>query len=191
MNRRILQACSLAATWSARRLDYSVLHRRKAVCCFCTSSTRRFLNAPDKDHEEKEKQLIVHQGEYFDKVDEQERNKQTYHQALALYRKRNPLYRRGHVEFIYAALERMVEFSVHRDLSTYKQLMTLFPEGKMVARGPWEVEFMYYPKQQQCAIDVMDMMEMHGIFHVLFIVELIAAPVTGQFADKPAGQLTN
>ena len=34
-------------------------------------------------------------------------------------------------------------------------------------KGVWEVEFMHYPKQQQCAIDLLDIMEYNGILFVL------------------------
>jgi len=54
-----------------------------------------------------------------------------------------------------------------RDLETYKQLLTLFPEGKMISQGPWDTEWMFYPKQQQCAIDIMDQMEFNGQLHLL------------------------
>ena len=121
-----------------------------------------FLDARDPDHHKKEKQLIVHQGEYFDEVAKQARDKKTFEEAIGLYLKRNPVHRRGHVEFIYAALDRMKEFSVHRDIDTYKKLLGLLPEGKMIAKNAWQVEFMHYPKQQQCCIDVLDFMESNG-----------------------------
>jgi len=128
-----------------------------------TSSTRwTFLDARDPDHGKKEKQLVIHQGEYFDEAAKRARDKRTYEDAVALYLKRNALYRRGHVEFIYAALTRMKEFNVHRDLETYKKLLGLFPEGKMIAETTWQVEFMHFPKQQQCCIDVLDQMESNG-----------------------------
>jgi hypothetical protein len=131
---------------------------------FHTSSVRwRFLDARDPDHDKKEKQLVVHQGEYFDEAAKRARDKQTYQEAVAMYLKRNALYRRGHVEFIYAALARMKEFNVHRDLATYKKLLGLFPEGKMIAQTTWQVEFMHYPKQQQCCIDILDQMESNGM----------------------------
>ena len=161
MNRNLLRISRLAVQWSACRLDNSPVHRVKVVRCLAKF---RFMDVRG-DHEEKEKQLVVYQGEYFDNTGQQERNKKTFQQALGLYLKQNAIYRRGHVEFLYAAMERMKEFDVHRDLDTYKQLLTLFPEGKMIARGPWEVEWMYYPKQQQCCIDIMDMMEFNGKFY--------------------------
>ena len=175
MSRSIIRNSSLAVLWSVRHLYYSrTAYWPKVERCFSASSMLRgLLDARDKDHAEKEKQLIVHQGEYFDQVDQQERNKRTFHQALGMYLKQNAIYRRGHVEFLYAALDRMKEFQVHRDLDTYKQLLTLFPEGKMIARGPWEVEWMFYPKQQQCCIDVMEVMEMNGQSCLLFIIDFL------------------
>jgi len=171
MNCNLLRTCRLAVRWSVCHVGYSVVRRPNVVRCVSTSPVRcHFFESRGADHAEKEKQLIVHQGEYFDKISKQERNKRTFHQALSLYLKKNHVYRRGHVEFLYAAMDRLEEFDVHRDLSTYKQLLTLFPEGKMIARGPWEVEFMYYPKQQQCCIDIMDVMETHGKFYYLLVV---------------------
>jgi len=173
MNRNLLRTCSLAVRWSARCLDYSTVHCSivrlpNAVRCFSSSSVHHhFFESRDKDHAEKEKQLIVHQGEYFDKVAKQERNRQTFQKAVKLYLKHNSIHRRGHVEFLYAALDRVTEFDAQNDLTTYKQLLTLFPENRMIAQGPWEVEWMWYPKQQQCAIDIMDTMEVHGKFCLL------------------------
>jgi len=179
MNRNLLRTCSLAVRWSARHLDCNTVQCCTVrwpivVRCVSTSSVRHhFFESRDEDQEEKEKRLIVHQGEYFDQVAKQERNRQTFYKAVKLYLKHNPIYRRGHVEFLYAALDRLQEFDAHRDLTTYKQLMTLFPENKMVAQGPWDVEWMYYPKQQQCAMDIMEVMETNGEFCLLFSSLLI------------------
>lgn len=75
-------------------------------------------------------------------------------------------FRRGHVEFIYAALSRMKDFETNRDLDTYKKLLEVFPKGKMIPTNVWQVEMMHYPKQQQCCIDVLDQMEANGL-HLL------------------------
>ena len=170
MNRNLLRTCSLAVRWTAGHMNYttlqcSIVRWPNVVRCFSSSPARHhFFESRDKDHEEKEKQLVIHQGEYFDKVAKQERNRQTFQKAVKLYLKQNSIHRRGHVEFLYAALDRMTEFDAQKDLTTYKHLLTLFPEDRMIAQGPWEVEWMWYPKQQQCAIDIMDMMETHGKF---------------------------
>nr|BAI40012.1 evolutionarily conserved signaling intermediate in Toll pathways [Penaeus japonicus] len=70
---------------------------------------------------------------------------------------------RGHVEFIYAALRHVEEFGVQKDLETYKELLDLMPKGKMIPQNIFQAEFMHYPKQQQCAIDVLEQMETNGV----------------------------
>ncbi|KAK8749243.1 hypothetical protein OTU49_015751 [Cherax quadricarinatus] len=37
------------------------------------------------------------------------------------------------------------------------------PKGKMIPRNVFQVEFMHYPKHQQCAIDCLDQMELNGV----------------------------
>ncbi|XP_013785802.1 evolutionarily conserved signaling intermediate in Toll pathway, mitochondrial-like isoform X2 [Limulus polyphemus] len=93
---------------------------------------------------------------------EESRNKKTFITALESYEKRDRL-RRGHVEFIYSALKFMEEFGVHKDLAVYKKLLEIFPKGKFIAKNMFQVEFMHYPKQQQCGIDVLDQMESFGV----------------------------
>lgn len=67
--------------------------------------------------------------------------------------------RRGHVEFIYAALARMNEFGVDKDLEVYKALIDVLPKGKFIPENIFQSEFMHYPKQQQCAVDLLEQME--------------------------------
>ncbi|KAL8603686.1 hypothetical protein ACOMHN_017183 [Nucella lapillus] len=90
-------------------------------------------------------------------------DKLTFCSALEMYVAKEKVYRRGHVEFIYASMQNMEKFGVHRDLTVYKALLDVFPKEKMVPRSVWQVEFMHYPKQQQCAIDLMDQMEDYGV----------------------------
>lgn len=71
--------------------------------------------------------------------------------------------RRGHVEFIHAALRYMKQYGVEDDLEIYKKLLDVFPKGKMVAQNVLQREFMHYPKHQQCAIDLLDQMERFGV----------------------------
>lgn len=68
------------------------------------------------------------------------------------------------MEFLYAALERIDEFKAQRDVETYRQLFEVFPKYIMIPRTTWQVEFMHYPKQQQCCIDILDHMERNGLF---------------------------
>ena len=93
--------------------------------------------------------------------DVKNKNRETFVEAIQMFTTRDR-HLRGHVEFIYAALRHMKLFGVHRDLEAYKKLIDVFPKGKMVATTFWQVEFMHYPKQQNCAIDVLEQMEDFG-----------------------------
>lgn len=131
--------------------------------CLHTSTFLSFLDARPKDLHEKEKQLVVHQSHKFDEVAQHERNKETFHKVLKVFLQNNETYRRGHVEMIYAALDQMKMFGVQRDLESYKKLVELFPKQKMIPQNTWQIEFMHYPKQQQCCIDILDRMEHFGV----------------------------
>lgn len=121
------------------------------------------MDARDPDHQKKEKELTVQHGEIFESLAQQkERNKETFHAALDIYLQRQKIYRRGHVEFLYAAMDKMKAFSVQRDIETYRKLIDLFPKYKMVPQTTWQAEMQHYPKQQQCCIDILDKMESHG-----------------------------
>ncbi|KAG8235534.1 hypothetical protein J437_LFUL013496 [Ladona fulva] len=98
--------------------------------------------------------------EYFDKVGN--KNKQNYLDMVRIFEGRGA-HRRGHVEFIYSALRHMEEFGVHKDLEAYKRLIDVFPKGKFIPTNIFQAEFMHYPKQQQCAIDLLEQMEENGV----------------------------
>ena len=107
--------------------------------------------------------------------DVKNKNRETFLEAIQMFTTRDR-HLRGHVEFIYAALKHMKLFGVHRDLDAYKKLIDVFPKGKMVATTFWQVEFMHYPKQQNCAIDVLEQMEDFGeeeSYHVVVVVSSV------------------
>lgn len=91
----------------------------------------------------------------------EEKTKDNYLDLLHFYKNKD-LRRRGHVEFIYAALKHMKEFGVEKDLEVYKSLMDVMPKGKFVAQNIMQAEFQHYPKQQQCMIDLLEQMEICG-----------------------------
>lgn len=126
------------------------------------SLRRNWLDGRDPDKEEKDRQLVVKSGSVFDEAKKKARDKATFHQAVNKYMMRQTKYRRGSVEFIYAAMDYMQEFEVHRDLDTYKKLLNILPRKVMITKTVWQAEFMHYPKQQQCIIDLMDQMEDNG-----------------------------
>lgn len=90
-----------------------------------------------------------------------QKNKESFLQMVNLFVERDK-HRRHHVEFIYAALKHMKEFGVERDLEVYKAILDIMPKGKMIARNMFQAEFMHYPKQQDCAIFLLDQMEYNG-----------------------------
>lgn len=72
------------------------------------------------------------------------------------------VHRRNHCEFIYAALKQMKDFGVERDLTCYKALMDVMPKEKFIATNMFQAEFMHYPKQQNCMMDLLCEMEWNG-----------------------------
>ena len=58
-----------------------------------------------------------------------EKNKETFFEAIEMFKNREGRYKRGAVEFVHGAMQEVKKFGVHRDLETYKALISLFPEG--------------------------------------------------------------
>ena len=68
----------------------------------------------------------------------QEKNKNTYLAAMDMFHEMT-VHKRGHVEFIYAALREMETFGVHKDLEAYKKVLGVFPVGQMVSTNIFQV----------------------------------------------------
>ncbi|XP_046996827.1 evolutionarily conserved signaling intermediate in Toll pathway, mitochondrial [Schistocerca americana] len=117
-------------------------------------SARRLL---EKDNTYK-RQLI--KAEDFENI--KDKSKETYLEMVHIY-ENSSVQRRGHVEFIYSAMKHMKEFGVHKDLEVYKALINVLPKGKFIPTNIFQAEFMHYPKQQQCIIDVLEQMEDNGV----------------------------
>ena len=143
--------------------DRSAVLTSRCLPTVTVISRSHFLDARDKDHEEKSKSLIISHQQLFEELAAKEKNKRTFVKALSIYLKRHGVHRRGHVEFIYASLDKMKEFGVERDIDVYKQIIGLFPKGKMRVTSVWQSELMHYPKQQQCLIDILEQMEVNGL----------------------------
>lgn len=92
----------------------------------------------------------------------QEKTKNTYLTMVEIFADRD-VHRRNHVEFIYAALKHMPDFGVEHDLEVYKALINVMPKGKFIPTNIFQAEFMHYPKQQQCIIDLLEQMEDYGV----------------------------
>nr|CAG4641754.1 EOG090X07J4 [Eurycercus lamellatus] len=93
---------------------------------------------------------------------EGDRSKETFLEAIKMYTNK-PGPRRGHVEFIYSALKYMEEYGVHKDLQTYKQILDTLPKGQYIPTNMFQAEFMHYPKQQYCILDLLNQMEDNGV----------------------------
>lgn len=119
---------------------------------------RRIHKTCPKSKKESNDQLMV-QSNF--KIPEGDRNKGTFLEAINIYMNR-PGPKRAQVEFIYSAMKYMEEFGVHRDLQTYKNILDVLPKGIYIPTNMFQAEFMHYPKQQQCVIDLLEQMEDNG-----------------------------
>lgn len=100
------------------------------------------------------KKDVAIKDKYFD---QDIKNKETFLELLEVFKSKN--YKTGHIEFIYAALNRMEDYGVEEDLECYKQIIDVMPKGKMMSTNMWLVEFEYFPKHQDCILDVISKME--------------------------------
>lgn len=97
------------------------------------------------------------------------KNRDTFTNMVKMFEQRS-VHRRNHVEFIYAALKNMKSFGVNREIAVYKALIDVMPKGKFIPTNMFQQEFMHYPKQQQCIIDLLEQMEENGKYkYNLFI----------------------
>ena len=146
-----------------------------------------FHNTPtilkEQDNINQERQLILH---LFDNV--KEKSKTSYVEMIDIFNNKD-IRKRNHVAFIYSALKHMKEFGVDKDLEVYKHLINVLPKEKLVATNMFQVEFMHYPKQQQCIIDVLEQMEDNGkiynyFIHVYFVTIMYNQWVEGIISAK-------
>jgi len=98
--------------------------------------------------------------DFFENI--KDKSKETFLDMIHIFESKG-IHRRGHVEFIYAALRHMEQFGVHKDLEVYKSLIDVLPKGKFIPTNIFQAEFQHYPKQQQCIIDLLDQMEENGV----------------------------
>ncbi|MBN3305781.1 ECSIT protein, partial [Amia calva] len=57
----------------------------------------------------------------------------------------------------------MPEFGVERDLSVYNKLLDVFPKEVFVPHNFIQRMFNHYPRQQECAVQLLEQMENYGI----------------------------
>eukprot|EP00061_Rhincodon_typus_P001377 g14627.t1 len=101
---------------------------------------------------------LATQGDPFEGASRQARDRETYERVLRAFCGRD-VRRRGHVEFIYAALRKMEEFGVERELCVYNRVLDVFPKGVFIPRNSIQRMFNHFPRQQECAVQVLEQME--------------------------------
>nr|XP_020450615.1 evolutionarily conserved signaling intermediate in Toll pathway, mitochondrial [Monopterus albus] len=115
----------------------------------------------NEDSKKTDKSLISH-GDLFEQVAKEAKSKATFNKVVEVFIKRD-VRRRGHVEFIYAALRKMPEFGVERDVAVYNKLLDVFPKEVFVPRNFIQRMFNHYPRQQECGVQVLEQMENYGV----------------------------
>lgn len=99
----------------------------------------------------------------FDSVNNSKNKKRdTFLDVLHTYTN-EPVKKTGHVQFIYAAMKYMDEYGVNEDMEIYKLVLDTMPKGRYVSKTLLQAEFMHYPREQQCIIDLLEKMENNGI----------------------------
>lgn len=109
---------------------------------------------------EKQELIIVHKSVGFQQ--QEIKSRENFICLIENFEASNPT-RRGHVEFIYACLRNMDDFGLEKDKEIYKKIMNIFPKEKMIPKNELQIEFMHFPWQQQCAVDVLCKMEDNGV----------------------------
>lgn len=106
--------------------------------------------------------MPVTHDDLFERVSKEVKTKATFNRVMDVFIKKD-IRRRGHVEFIYAALKKMPEFGVERDLEVYNKLLDVFPKEVFVPRNYIQRMFNHYPRQQECGVQLLEQMENYGI----------------------------
>uniref|UniRef100_A0A1A7Y159 Evolutionarily conserved signaling intermediate in Toll pathway, mitochondrial n=1 Tax=Iconisemion striatum TaxID=60296 RepID=A0A1A7Y159_9TELE len=112
-------------------------------------------------HTRKDTSLTTHE-DLFEQMAKESKTKATFNKVIEVFIKQD-IRRRGHVEFIYAALRKMPEFGVERDLNVYNKLLDVFPKEVFVPRNFVQRMFNHYPRQQECGVQLLEQMENYGI----------------------------
>ncbi|CAF0846141.1 unnamed protein product [Didymodactylos carnosus] len=100
------------------------------------------------------------------------KNRQAFFDVVDAYKIQFPN-RRGHVEFIRAAMKRMKDFKVETDVEAYKKLLTVFPVGPYRHTSNLQVSVRFWPKQNETANAILSQMEDYGIHPDLEVVDML------------------
>ena len=131
---------------------------RRISTCLAAQCSKDIKTYDDDDY--KTSALVTRK--YFTEEEQEEKNKESFEGAIDIFCHKDTR-RRGSVEFIYAAMRNMEKYGVHKDLGTYRKLMSVFPTGKMIPENRLQGDFFHYPKQQQCATTLLQKMELNKV----------------------------
>lgn len=140
---------------TSKQLHKSTVSIRKLHLSFL-----KYSNEKDEAKDKKEVSVKLDFNTMKDKT------RDSYLDMIRIFVNRD-VHRRGHVEFIYSALKNMEVYGVQKDLDVYKALIDVLPKGKFIPQNVFQAEFMHYPKQQQCAVDLLEQMEDNGAYNIL------------------------
>ncbi|XP_008283406.1 evolutionarily conserved signaling intermediate in Toll pathway, mitochondrial [Stegastes partitus] len=115
----------------------------------------------NEDKKKEDKSLATY-DDLFERVAKEIKTKATFNKVIDVFNKKD-IRRRGHVEFIYAALKKMPEFGVEGDIAVYNKLLDVFPKEVFVPKNYIQRMFNHYPRQQECGVQVLEQMENYGI----------------------------
>lgn len=113
------------------------------------------------EHDKMRDTSLATLDDLFELVASEAKTKATFNKVVDVFIKRD-IRRRGHVEFIYAALKKMPEYGVEKDLAVYNKLLDVFPKEVFVPRNFIQRMFNHYPRQQECGVQILEQMENYG-----------------------------
>ncbi len=151
-----LRACINALCFSVQCFKLLRLFHCSAVC-----STSRPSKTVEDEMLNKDKGLVTH-DDVFERAARDSKTKADFNRVVDVFNKKD-IRRRGHVEFIYAALKKMPEFGVERDIMVYNKLLDVFPKEVFVPRNFIQRMFNHYPRQQECGVQLLEQMESYGV----------------------------
>ncbi|KAK2913458.1 hypothetical protein Q8A67_001857 [Cirrhinus molitorella] len=133
-----------------------------SAVCFTNRQSQTELEKTAEDETlKKDKSLVTH-DDLFERAARDSKTKADFNRVVDVFSKKD-IRRRGHVEFIYAALKKMPEFGVERDITVYNKLLDVFPKEVFVPRNFIQRMFNHYPRQQECGVQLLEQMENYGI----------------------------
>lgn len=143
-----------------QKITYLQVLRQFHVSSACPKSRPVPAEFVNDDNKKSEKSLTIY-DDLFEQVSKEAKTKATFNKVVDIFTKTN-VRRRGHVEFIYAALKKMPEFGVEKDLTVYNRLLDVFPKEVFVPRNFIQRMFNHYPRQQECGVQLLEQMENYG-----------------------------